>query len=53
MFARSIFSSQIGNAFHSSLTNDDVAFVFLEGATVVIVTVCLTIFHPGLYFGIS
>lgn len=52
IFIRTIFRlAALGNGIHSHLANDEITFMFLEGAMVIIATVGLTIFHPGLCLG--
>ncbi|KAJ5216412.1 RTA1-domain-containing protein [Penicillium cinerascens] len=51
IFVRSVFRvAELKGGFHSSLANDEVLFMILEGAMIVIATLCLTVFHPGVCF---
>lgn len=52
IFIRSIFRlAAFAQGSRSALAYDEVAFMALEGTMMVLATVCLTIFHPGLCFG--
>lgn len=49
---RSIFrAAELSEGFDGKLANDEVTFMILEGAMVVIACICLTAFHPGVCFG--
>ncbi|CAI7572993.1 unnamed protein product [Penicillium glandicola] len=51
IFIRSVFRvAELQSGFHSSLANNEVAFMILEGAMIVIALLCLTILHPGICF---
>lgn len=43
--------AELSEGFDSKLANDEVAFMVLEGAMIVIAAVCLTVGHPGVAFG--
>jgi hypothetical protein len=43
--------AELQGGFHSSLANDEVALMILEGAMVSIACICLTALHPGLLVG--
>ncbi|KAB8069458.1 RTA1 like protein-domain-containing protein [Aspergillus leporis] len=48
IFIRSIFRvAELNGGFSSDLANDEVAFMILEGAMMVIACGCLSAFHPG------
>lgn len=52
IFVRSVFRvAELKGGFHSALANDQVLFMVLEGAMIVIAILCLTILHPGVCFG--
>ncbi|KFX97688.1 hypothetical protein O988_04730 [Pseudogymnoascus sp. VKM F-3808] len=52
IFVRSIFrAAELSEGFDGKLANDEVTFMILEGAMIVIACVCLTAFHPGVSFG--
>lgn len=52
IFVRSVFRvAELKGGFHSSLANNQVLFMILEGAMIGIATLCLTVFHPGICFG--
>ncbi|GMG10674.1 unnamed protein product [Aspergillus oryzae] len=40
-------ASQLNGGFSSDLANDEVAFMILEGAMMVIACACMSAFHPG------
>ncbi|KAL5358591.1 RTA1 like protein-domain-containing protein [Aspergillus floccosus] len=49
IFIRSIFrTAELNGGFSSDLANDEIAFMILEGASMVVACGCLSIFHPGL-----
>ncbi|KAJ6032636.1 RTA1-domain-containing protein [Penicillium herquei] len=51
IFVRSVFRvAELRGGFHSSLANNEVLFMILEGAMIVIALLCLTILHPGICF---
>ncbi|RFU27688.1 hypothetical protein B7463_g8637, partial [Scytalidium lignicola] len=51
IFIRSIFRvAELSGGFHGSLANDQVTFMILEGAMIVIATSCQTFLHPGIAF---
>lgn len=48
IFIRSIFRvAELNGGFSSDLANDEVAFMILEGAMMVIACACMSVFHPG------
>ncbi|RHZ58029.1 hypothetical protein CDV55_100580 [Aspergillus turcosus] len=52
IFVRSIFRvAELREGFDGPLANDEVMFMILEGAMMVIATLCLTALHPGYCFG--
>ncbi|GIK00908.1 hypothetical protein Aspvir_004938 [Aspergillus viridinutans] len=52
IFVRSIFRvAELREGFNGPLANDEVTFMILEGAMMVIATLCLTVLHPGYCFG--
>ncbi|RAH55815.1 RTA1-domain-containing protein [Aspergillus piperis CBS 112811] len=52
IFIRSVFRvSELKGGFHSKLANDEVKFMVLEGAMIVLATSAMTVFHPGFCFG--
>jgi hypothetical protein len=52
IFVRSVFRvAELKGGFHSALANDQVLFMVLEGAMIVIAILCLTVLHPGVCFG--
>jgi hypothetical protein len=49
IFIRSIFrTAELNGGFSSDLANDEIAFMILEGASMVIACSSMSIFHPGL-----
>ncbi|KAI9819296.1 MAG: hypothetical protein M1827_007453 [Pycnora praestabilis] len=51
IFIRSSFRvAELSGGFHGALANQQVTFMILEGAMIVIATTSLTIFHPGFAF---
>lgn len=42
---------ELNAGFDSKLANDEVMFMFFEGAMIAIAVCALSIFHPGLAFG--
>ncbi|KAJ9161912.1 RTA1 domain-containingprotein [Coniochaeta hoffmannii] len=54
IFVRSAFRvAELWRGFSSRLANNEVAFMILEGAMVVIASLCLTLGHPGLCLDIA
>ncbi|KAF8855425.1 RTA1-domain-containing protein [Acephala macrosclerotiorum] len=52
LFTRSIFRvAELSSGFGGHLANDEVSYMILEGAMVVIASVLLTVMHPGVGFG--
>ncbi|KAF7166912.1 hypothetical protein CNMCM5623_000449 [Aspergillus felis] len=52
IFVRSIFRvAELREGFDGPLANDEVTFMILEGAMMVIASLCLTVLHPGYCFG--
>jgi hypothetical protein len=43
--------AELREGFDGPLANDEVTFMILEGAMMVIATLCLTVSHPGYCFG--
>ncbi|KAJ5930485.1 RTA1-domain-containing protein [Penicillium verhagenii] len=51
IFVRSVFRvAELKGGFHSSLANNEVLFMILEGAMIAIAISCLTVLHPGVCF---
>jgi hypothetical protein len=51
IFIRSCFRvAELSGGFHGPLANNQVSFMILEGAMIVIATSCLTLLHPGVAF---
>ncbi|KAJ5918289.1 RTA1-domain-containing protein [Penicillium verhagenii] len=51
IFVRSVFRvAELKGGFHSSLANNQVLFMILEGAMIAIAITCLTVLHPGVCF---
>jgi hypothetical protein len=51
VFVRSIFRvAELSGGFRGSLANNQISFMILEGAMIVIATTCLTLLHPGVAF---
>ncbi|RDW63446.1 sphingoid long-chain base transporter RSB1 [Coleophoma cylindrospora] len=51
IFIRSIFRcAELSKGFNSPIANDEVSYMILEGAMMVLATGVMTIFHPGLVF---
>ncbi|KAJ5779812.1 hypothetical protein N7457_007532 [Penicillium paradoxum] len=51
IFVRSVFRvAELKSGFHGSLANNEVLFMILEGAMLVIAILCLTVLHPGVCF---
>ncbi|KAF4761369.1 hypothetical protein N7455_012618 [Penicillium solitum] len=51
IFVRSVFRvAELQGGFHSSLANNEVVFMILEGAMLTIALLCLTTLHPGICF---
>lgn len=42
--------AELSNGLNSKLANNEVALMILEGAMVVIATICLAVWHPGVAF---
>ncbi|CAH0051305.1 unnamed protein product [Clonostachys solani] len=54
IFVRCVFRvAELKDGFASSLANDEVAFMILEGTMIAIASLCLTIGHPGLCLDIE
>lgn len=54
ILTRSIFRvAELSKGFTSSLANDEVTFMVLEGAMIVLATAVLTAVHPGRAFGVK
>ncbi|KAL5354407.1 phospholipid-translocating ATPase rsb1 [Pseudogymnoascus australis] len=52
IFVRSIFrAAELQQGFDGALANNEITFMILEGAMIVIACICLTLFHPGVAFG--
>lgn len=52
IFIRCVFRvAELKGGFDSELANNEIAFMILEGAMIVIACVCMTAFHPGYCFG--
>lgn len=52
IFVRSVFRvAELSAGFGGKLANDEVTYMILEGAMIVIASVTLTIMHPGIGFG--
>jgi hypothetical protein len=51
IFIRSCFRvAELSGGFHGPLANNEISFMILEGAMIVIATSCLTLLHPGVGF---
>lgn len=51
IFTRCVFRiAELQQAFNGELFNDETAFMILEGPMIIIASLCLFIFHPGLTF---
>ncbi|KAG8532497.1 uncharacterized protein KY384_002374 [Bacidia gigantensis] len=51
IFTRCVFRiAEMANGWKNSIMQDETDFIILEGVMIVIATLCLTIFHPGLVF---
>jgi hypothetical protein len=51
IFTRSIFRvAELSGSFHSSLANNQITFMVLEGAMITIACSCLSLLHPGISF---
>jgi hypothetical protein len=51
IFTRCVFRvAELQQGFNGELFNDEIAFMVLEGPMIIIASICLTIFHPGLAF---
>jgi hypothetical protein len=54
IWIRCIFRvAELSNGFNSALANNEIAFMVLEGAMIIIACLCLTAFHPGLCLDIA
>ena len=54
IYIRSCFRvAELQGGFNGTLANEEVPFMILEGAMVVIAAISLTVAHPGLIFGKS
>lgn len=54
IFIRSCFRvAELSGGFRGPLANNEISFMILEGAMIVIATTCLTFLHPGIAFGKS
>jgi hypothetical protein len=52
IFTRSVFRvAELSGGFGSYLANDEVLYMILEGAMVIIASTALTVMHPGIGFG--
>jgi hypothetical protein len=52
IFIRSIFRvAELSDGFDSDLANDEVSFMILEGAMMVVACGGMTLFHPGVCLG--
>jgi hypothetical protein len=52
IFTRSVFRvAELSDGFGSYLANDEVLYMILEGAMIVIASTALTVMHPGIGFG--
>lgn len=48
---RSVFRvAELKEGFHSSIANNQVMFMVLEGAMIAIAVICMTALHPGFCF---
>jgi hypothetical protein len=43
--------AELSGGFGSHLANDEVLYMILEGAMIIIASVALTVMHPGIGFG--
>ncbi len=51
IFIRSCFRvAELSGGFQGSLANNEISFMILEGAMIIIATSCLTFLHPGIAF---
>ncbi len=51
VFIRSVFRvAELSQGFGGSLANDEVTFMILEGAMIIIAAIVLTVVHPGFSF---
>ncbi|KAI9837863.1 MAG: hypothetical protein M1838_004729 [Thelocarpon superellum] len=51
IIVRSVFRvAELSQGFDGQLANEEVTFMLLEGTMVIIATICLTVFHPGICF---
>lgn len=54
IYIRSCFRvAELQGGFQSGLANDEVTFMVLEGAIIVVASTALTVIHPGIIFGKS
>jgi hypothetical protein len=52
IFIRSVFRVvELSAGFSGKLANDEVTYMVLEGAMIIIASVALTVMHPGFGFG--
>ncbi|KAK0382847.1 hypothetical protein NLU13_9942 [Sarocladium strictum] len=52
LFARTVYRAiELSEGFTGDLANDQVLFMVLDGAMVILCTICLTFMHPGHGFG--
>lgn len=53
IFVRSVYRvAELREGFQGKLAGDEVLFMILEGAMIVITTAALTVFHPGFCLGV-
>jgi hypothetical protein len=51
IFIRSTFRvAELSGGFHGPLANNEISFMILEGAMIVVAATCLTLLHPGTAF---
>lgn len=51
IFIRSAFRvAELSGGFHGPLANNEISFMILEGAMIIVATSCLTFLHPGISF---
>ncbi len=43
--------AELKDGFGGSLANEEIPFMILEGAMMILATLCLTLFHPGRCLG--
>jgi hypothetical protein len=52
ILVRSCFRvAELNNGFGGKLANEEIPFMVLEGAMIILATSCLTLFHPGRCLG--